>query len=412
MRSHMSKNTFWLLTGALLLSGVAARDVRAQAAPTVDTPNDPIVSSEITLSRSRAELRLELANGREATLSIVDGRAWLDGIDLGAAPRGGALDRAWRELLEEAIDAPTRDLPALLRGWEGPADGPGRELDLALERLLDGAVPQSQAPASVAAGWSSDTLTKLNDRIAELEDRLRAQADEAERLARLADRRESRSSWRSPFRHVIRGFSDLISLLALFAVLVGIGFAAVFFGRKYLEGVADTARHATVRSGLVGLAAAFVSVPLFILVTLALSISIVGIPLLLVWIPLFPVAAALAAVLGYLAVGHAAGEALAERRFAGVEYFKRANSYYYVLTGTALLLACFIAAAVVRMAGPWLGFIDGLLVFVGVLVTTIAVSVGLGAVLISRGGTRPVRPTPPPIADLDLGDILEEEPHV
>ena len=411
MRSHTSrKKALWLLAGALLMSGVTALDVRAQPASAPEAPSDPIVSSEITLSRTRAELRLELANGKEATLSIVDGRAWLDGIDLGAAPRGGELDRSWRGLLEEAIDAPTRDLPAMLRAWEAPGEGPGRELDQALERFLaDAATPTGER---ADASWSSDTVTKLNARIAELEERLRARSDEADRLARLAERSSSRPSWRSPFRHVIRGFSDLISLVALYAVLVGLGFAAVFFGRKYLEGVADTARHATVRSGLVGLAAAFVLGPFFVLVTLALTISVVGIPLLLVWVPLFPLAAALAALLGYMAVGHAAGEALAERRFAGGEFFRRANSYYYILTGIALLLASFIAAAVVWMAGPWLGFIDGMLVFVGVLVTTIAFSVGLGAVLISSGGTRPVRPTPPPMADLDLDDILKEEPHV
>ncbi len=118
--------------------------------------------------------------------------------------------------------------------------------------------------------------------------------------------------------------------------------------------------------------------------------SIVGIPLLLVFAPLFPVAVLLAAVGGYLAVAHGAGEALAERRFTGTDWFTRANSYYYVITGVGLLLMFFLAAHVVSMAGPWLGFLEGLLKFVAVMLTWAAFTVGFGAFLISRGGTRPV----------------------
>jgi hypothetical protein len=177
-----------------------------------------------------------------------------------------------------------------------------------------------------------------------------------------------------------------------YAILVGLGFLAVFFGRKNLEGVADTARHATLRSGLVGLAGSFLVLPAYILGLLALAVSIVGIPLILVFAPLFPLAVALAAIGGYLAVAHGAGEALAERRFTGTDWFSRANSYYYVITGVGLLLVLFIAAHIISMAGPWLGFLEGLLKFMAVMLTWAAFTIGFGAFLVSRGGTRPVRP--------------------
>jgi hypothetical protein len=197
-------------------------------------------------------------------------------------------------------------------------------------------------------------------------------------------------SWSSPWRHVTRGIGGIFSTLMTYAIMVGLGFLAVFFGRKYLEGVADTARHATLRSGLVGLAGSFLVIPAYVLGLLALAVSIVGIPLLLVFAPLFPVAVLLAAVGGYLAVAHGAGEALAERRFSGTAWFSRANSYYYVITGVGLLLMFFLAAHVVSMAGPWLGFLEGLLKFVAVMLTWAAFTVGFGAFLISRAGTRPV----------------------
>ena len=138
---------------------------------------------------------------------------------------------------------------------------------------------------------------------------------------------------------------------------------------------------------------AFLVIPVFILGILALAISIVGIPALLAWVPLFPVAVGLALVLGYIGVAHAAGEALAERRFYLADWFQRGNSYYFLISGLGLLLAPFIMMNVVRMAGPWLGFLYGICAVVGVIGTWAALSIGLGAVLISRAGTRPMRPS-------------------
>ncbi|MEJ2187789.1 MAG: hypothetical protein P8Z36_18015, partial [Gemmatimonadota bacterium] len=107
-------------------------------------------------------------------------------------------------------------------------------------------------------------------------------------------------------------------------------------------------------------------------------------------------------------VAHAGGEALAERRFDGGDWFKRANSYYYVMTGVGLLLVLYLAAHIVGMGGPWLDFLKGLLTFFAVVVTVAAFSIGFGAVLISRAGTRPLHKRASRSMDADL----EEEPHV
>jgi hypothetical protein len=284
-----------------------------------------------------------------------------------------------------------------------------------------------EAPAD-----ATDTIQRLNERIRELERVLQdpaaladAESLEGTEVAALQElrrtlerdlrreirqelraelRREARRPPPSPFRHIARGISGIFSTLMAYAVLVGLGFLAVFFARGHLETIADTARHSTLRAGLVGLAGSFLVLPAYILGILALAISIVGIPLLLVFLPLFPLAVVLGAVAGYLAVAHGAGEALAERRFHGNEWFTRANSYYYVMTGVGLLLVLFIAAHAVSMAGPWLGFVRGLLQFLAVMLTVVTFTVGFGAFLLSRGGTRPVaRPPASP---------LEEEIHV
>lgn len=415
---------------ALLATPVGAQEVTPSGAAS-------ILSSEISVSQDAAELSLELDDGRALSLTLApDGAVRMNGDRIGGYERRSALDEAWRDLLQRAMDTPTSGLTDLLVDWEPPAEASaiGDRLDRELEAVLSAAaapetVPgdESQAAVDAPASDASDSIQRLNERIRELErlledpsaldrfenleeledaqgadlEALRELRNELERDLRDEIRDEIRheirmgdwtEAWTSPWRHITRGIGGIFSTLMSYGILVGLGFLAVFFGREYLEGVADTARHATLRSGLVGLAGSFLVLPAYILGLLALAISIVGIPLLLVFVPLFPVAIVLAAVGGYLGVAHGAGEALAERRFTGSDWFNRANSYYYVVTGVGLLLVLFLAAHIVSMAGPWLGFLEGLLKFMAIMLTWAAFTVGFGAFLVSRAGTRAVRP--------------------
>ena len=428
-----------VLVGAAFLTVPAAAQ---EAGPATGAAS--ILSSEISVSQDAADLSLELSSGR--TLSLVlaaDGAVRLNGDRIGGYERRSALDQAWRDLLQRAMETPTSALADVLVDWEPPADAAaiGDRLDRELEAALSPAaaprtpdVPDVQdaaqavdAPDAPQAADASDSIRRLNERIRELErliedpsalerlenleeaedlrgvdlEALRELRTELERDLREEIRHELRSeihvgdwsdAWSSPWRHITRGLGGVFSTLMTYAILVGLGFLAVFFGRTYLEGVADTARHATLRSGLVGLAGSFLVLPAYILGLLALAVSIVGIPLILVFAPLFPVAVVLAAVGGYLGVAHGAGEALAERRFTGNDWFNRANSYYYVITGVGLLLVLFLAAHIISMAGPWLGFLEGLLKFMAIMLTWAAFTIGFGAFLVSRAGTRPVRP--------------------
>jgi hypothetical protein len=285
------------------------------------------------------------------------------------------------------METPTDDLAALLDDWDAPAGG--ERLDELMETALAGA-PRTDV-ADLTPPELGDSLTRMQERITRLQEALEHM--EHARNEAIEERLEGRGvDWLAPLRHFGRGIAGILSLLVTFAVLFGLGFAIVFFGgRKYLEGVADATRHSTLRSFLVGLAASFLVIPVFVLGIVVLAISIVGIPALLIWVPAFPLAVVLATLLGFLAVAHAAGEAFAERRFYGGDWFSRANSYYYLLTGLALLLALFFASHVVEMAGPWLGFIHGILMFLGVVLTWAAATTGFGAVLLTRAGSRHAR---------------------
>lgn len=398
-----------------------------------------ILSSQIQMSREgAAELKLELRGGRTLDLALDEtGNVRMNGERIGRYERGDALYQSWRALLSKAMEVPDDKLAALLVSWQPPQNGVAQRLDRELESVLQ--APAGKAPAAeastpadapaqakataqakhgsadAAAGQSQearsgeDSIRLLNERLRALQgaledvdpsidinqgldpEQLRAQIQrEIRNKLRAELRTQVNPISRSPFRHIWRGLSGIFSTLIVYAILVGLGFLGVFFGRKYLEGISDTAREATLRSMLVGVAGSFLVLPAWILGMIALAISIVGIPLLLVWVPLFPVAVCLAAIVGYLAVAHAGGEALAERRFDGGDWFKRANSYYYVMTGVGLLLVLYLAAHIIGMAGPWLGFLRGLLTFFAVVVTWAAFSIGFGAVLISRAGTRPL----------------------
>jgi hypothetical protein len=397
-----------LILAAGLASPPATKPLAAQQpASTAD-----VVSSEISVSREAASLRLDMADGRAVRLSLHDGAAWIDGQRIGDAPRGGDLDREWRALLNRGMDVTTSEFAGLAMDWTGPGTIGGR-----MSETLRRAVQADAADAIVAASVSdADSVDRLLARIAELEARAEAAASRADRADRATARevrteaRSARSTRQPSFiRNIMRGIAGIFSTLVTYVVFFALGVAVIFFGgRRYIEGVADTARQATTRSLFVGLAATFLLIPAFVLGIIALAISIIGIPGLLIWIPGFPLAVVLGALLGYVAVAHATGETLAERRYYVTDWFQRGNSYYFLLTGLGLLLAFFMAAHVVTMFGSWLRVVHGLLMFFGGLITFLAVMVGFGAVLLSRGGTRPIRAP----GQLDDADLFTEEAGV
>jgi hypothetical protein len=382
---------------------LAALAVLAAVMPRTSTAQQTlsrILSSEIAISRERAEIQLELENGRQLTLATTT----RPGANASAAPlqrtttasgdqilvlevaRGDAVDRTWRDLLNAAMDAPPEMLGTLLRDWRAPTGGGAADLDAAIDAALLGSMATAAPVAPGAPAVIDDSVIKLETKIQHLE----RQLDSArEHVVEVRNERRG-PDWLAPFRRVWQGISGIFSVLITYIVLFGIGFVGILFGaRKYLEGVADTVRAGVGRSFLVGLAGSFLLIPVFVLGCIALAISIVGIPALLVWVPLFPVGAVMAVVLGFLGVAHAAGESWAERNYYGSDWFRRGNSYYFMMTGLMLLAALFFAANVVHMAGPWLDFINAILNFFGIVLTWGAATVGFGAVLISRGGSRP-----------------------
>lgn len=219
---------------------------------------------------------------------------------------------------------------------------------------------------------------------------------------------------RSWFHEIAEGIAGLFSTLAFGLVLAGMGAALIFYGLPYLRRVSDTVRRHTGRSAAVGLAASFLVIPAFVVLVVALAISIIGIPVLLVAIPLYPLAVLAAFGFGLLAVAHVVGEYTAEQR--GSFDFHYRNAYAYVFFGIGLLLAPMLAGHTLGMVG-FLGWVGTLLQVVGGMILWAASTLGLGAVILTRAGTReafPERSFDPVIDGDPLFDAepVAREPHV
>lgn len=197
----------------------------------------------------------------------------------------------------------------------------------------------------------------------------------------------------SPLRAVGRsvggGIAGIVQTFMFLVVLSIFGGLAVMFGGGNLEVVAETARRSPGRAAVVGLAGAFLTIPVWIVGLVALCISIIGIPVALAWLPLFPLAVVAAAAMGYFAVAHNTGRWVARRRYPYMDWVRVSNPYTLVAGGVTALLAAFFLANVVRIFGPWLGFLQGMLIAAGVVITVGAALVGFGAVLLTRAGRRP-----------------------
>lgn len=237
---------------------------------------------------------------------------------------------------------------------------------------------------AVVTGDAVVTAGRLVNRGARVQGEMRVvdegRAMEVEGGVPVAGRVRLGRSWFAP---IGRGLVGLMETLALGLVLAGVGVGLIFYGMPQLSRLSDTVRGSTGRAAAVGLAAHFLVLPAFLLGGVALFVTIIGIPLLLVYVPLFAVAVLAAAAVGVVTVAHALGERTVEQR--GGYDTRHRNAYSYVFTGLALLLAPLVVANLLGMTG-FLGFVGDLVgVFAGVLLWA-ATSVGIGAVLI--GGSR------------------------
>ena len=379
------------IAGSALLISILPAAVAGQARP--------VVSNRLAISQTEAALHLEFSG--DGTLEIVlrDGSVMIDGEETGSFEPGDALDTAWRSLLGEIVSLSDGPLSEALRDWEAPSSLEDRALELAqlLDRTLEDAILSDDVSASPDAEPAlviDGTVPDLDLSLQELENlsvRIRREIRE-ELRSELRDelRREFRnveeaSRGYSPLRALGRGITDIVGNVITFLLLSLLALGAVYFAKDNLEVVADTAQRNPLRAGMVGLAGAFLVLPAWVLGCVALVASVVGIIALPFWALLFPVAVALGAGLGYLAVARNVGEWVASKDIRSLEWLRPTNTFYAVTAGIGALLAFPVSASILDIV-PFFGFFSGLLATLGTMAIVAALLIGFGAVLLTRGG--------------------------
>ena len=208
--------------------------------------------------------------------------------------------------------------------------------------------------------------------------------------------RHQREAW-SDDRHAGRGWGvasrvgratkGVFEAALSFLVLACLTLLSTRLAGDRVDAVAQAVGDNPARSAAVGFAGSFLVLPIYVLGMVVLAVTIVGIPVLLAWLPLFPVAVAAAGAVGYVAASGHVGRWVLGQEISKLDRVDRHNPTHVKLVGIAALTAPFAVGAVVR-AVPWVGWIGSLLQALGTLGCVAAVIVGLGAVIITRGGRR------------------------
>ncbi len=201
-------------------------------------------------------------------------------------------------------------------------------------------------------------------------------------------------SWWTPFWKIFT--SSCLAIVLLFLVLVA---------GDLVREVSERIDREPWKAGLVGFVSQILFVPLSVLVVLFLLISVIGIPLLLLLVPMALVGVLVVELLGYAGVSRSLGS-WTRSRFD----WPAMGPYVLVLVGLIMLQGWTIAGEFLSLTWGPIKLTGWLLILVGFLLKYIGWTLGLGGVLLrvfapglpAPSGLPPLPPpapgTPPPVA--------------
>lgn len=173
----------------------------------------------------------------------------------------------------------------------------------------------------------------------------------------------------------------------VFAVLAVIGIGILVLMREKLAIVADTAREGLVRSFLAGVAGEILALPSLTLVIVLLAITILGIVIIPFAVLAFGLLLAGALALGFLASAYIGGRAIGWSRSADRPVrMSRTHDLVYLMVGLAVYYAMWLMVSAIFGLGS--GAVAQGVEVAAIVITWVAVTVGFGATLLSRGGAR------------------------
>jgi hypothetical protein len=191
-------------------------------------------------------------------------------------------------------------------------------------------------------------------------------------------------------RHALALSSSWLVIL----VLMGIG--VLVFAGDYLDGVVDSLEGRFGRSFWAGIATQLALAPVLALLVVALAVTILGILLIPFAIVAFVLAVVGLITLGFLAIARITGESIAPS--ASRRYHARGAALRALVIGVTLYMGLWVLAS----AFAWAPMAETVLRGIAVAITWVATTAGLGAAVLSRGGTRrPGGASPAPVAAIN-----------
>jgi hypothetical protein len=195
---------------------------------------------------------------------------------------------------------------------------------------------------------------------------------------------------------------DMQDVMGALVIMVLLGFGTLVFAEDRLRVVTETIEQRFSRSMMFGLVAQVSFIPAMIIVPLLLVITIVGIVLAPFAVVAIALLGAALALLGFLAMSRVAGQALTR---SAAPASPRGVELRSMLAGLFFFFGLWLLGA---MLG-WVPVLGTVLRALAVVLTWAAVTVGLGAAVISRGGSRRRAVPAAPAADA-LPDIAWQTP--
>ena len=185
---------------------------------------------------------------------------------------------------------------------------------------------------------------------------------------------------RSPAQAVQHAIALTLGWLTMIAI---IGIGVLMFAGSHLRSVEEALAQRFSRSFWVGIIGQLAIAPVLLLVIIALAVTVIGILLIPFAVVAYALLVAGLLTLGFLAAANRTGAALVRTTAADAGAERRAR-LRALMIGIVLYFALWLLAA----AFSWSPIIGGILRAIAAVVTWVALTLGLGATILTRAGTR------------------------
>jgi hypothetical protein len=384
-------NSLTRLTAAAsvaFLVGVVS-GVRAQEAATVTVASSgapqtiqaalekaDVVGHSVETSRSGGTVTFDLANGERLRLALTRGRIRLNNETIGRYDVDGPLAEAWTDMLRDVQGLSSVEVLEAVQAWQW--DFPETVMQIDVQQVVEAAL------ASVAAAEAQIAAIEVTETPRAIAPRVEVVLPDVTVPEVTFDPAQFPPQAVGP-PSVLGGMaSNFLSLVASLVALTFMGFGYLFFAPRQLSSVADTAWHSFGRSFLTGLFAQPLLVPAFGAMIVGLALTVVGILVIPFAIPAFAAMLVLSVIGGYIALARSVGE-IYLRRKGGIEHDQPGwMEFKYVFFGLLGLLSIWLPAVLLS----WVPMAGTILLVTAALLTWVLATTGLGATILTRGGTR------------------------